>query len=448
MNARRRSSALIATGLAFLLVAGAGFLAPSAGAQEEPGSGFGTFSLSAGAHAVKVVGPDPVITGTVPEASVQLRNGPIGYGLASIAWPGPIAANAGSLLLLLGNPACTPPNPPPPLPPPPEIPNCPGIPQAVLDNANALNYPVRAEARTGTEQPTVTNNSAGAQMTATALNDEVSADAIIGAAEASVVGVGNTRSSSRVKLTGASTGESIASSRVEDISLAGGAITIGAVVSTARATTDGLNAIASGATRVIDVRIAGQPVAIDREGLRVLDHSESLAEATDAVNEALANLDMKIAFSEPTTVRRGGAVSYSPGSLVFTWAPPDEPAALITVVLGNTTVVASAVPPFTFGGGTGGGPIPGGGALPPVAGGSTGFGGNGGVPAPAAAAPPTVGTAPAVERVALAGQVGAGWIALAVVGAILLGTGARRGAVLVLSEAAGAAGVCPEEASP
>ncbi|MGH2793635.1 MAG: hypothetical protein ACRDKG_04965, partial [Actinomycetota bacterium] len=189
MKARRRSPALIATGLALLAVAGAGLglLAPSAAAQEEPGSGFGTFSLSAGARAVKVIGPDPIIVGTVPEASVQLRNGPIGYGLASIAWPGALAANAGSLLALLGNPACTPPNPPPPLPPPPEIPNCPGIPQPVLDNANALNYPIRAEARTRTDQPTVTNNSAGAQMTSTALDDEVSADAIIGAAEASVV---------------------------------------------------------------------------------------------------------------------------------------------------------------------------------------------------------------------------------------------------------------------
>ena len=447
MNARR-SPALIATGLALLALAGAGLglLAPAAAAQDEPGSGFGTFSLVAGAQAVKVIGPDPIIVGTVPEASVQLRSGPVGYGLASIAWPGALAANAGSLLLLLGNPACTPPNPPPPLPPPPEIPNCPGIPQPVLDNASALNYPIRAEARTGSEQPTVTNNSTGAQMTATALDDEVSADAIIGAAEATVVGVGNTRSSSRAKLTGISAGESTASSRIEDITLAGGTITIGAVVSTARATTDGVNAIASGATRVIDMRIAGQPVAIDREGLHVLDQGESLADATDAVNEALANLGMKITFSEPTTVRRAGAVSYSPGSLVLTFAPPDgseEPAKVVTVVLGNSTVVASAVPPFTFGGGA---PIPGGGALPPVVGGSSGFGGGTGGAVPGGTTSPPVGTAPSFEPVALAADVGGGWIALAVLGAILLGIGARSAGVLVLTEA-GTAGVCAEEAS-
>src|SRR5438105_10497418 len=37
----------------------------------------------------------------VPESSANLANGPVGYGLASVVWPGPLASNAGSLILVL-----------------------------------------------------------------------------------------------------------------------------------------------------------------------------------------------------------------------------------------------------------------------------------------------------------------------------------------------------------
>ena len=39
--------------------------------------------------------------GDVPEASANLASGPVGYGLAAVAWPGPLASNAGSLILVL-----------------------------------------------------------------------------------------------------------------------------------------------------------------------------------------------------------------------------------------------------------------------------------------------------------------------------------------------------------
>ena len=33
--------------------------------------------------------------GEVPESSANLANGPVGYGLSSVVWPGPLASNAG-----------------------------------------------------------------------------------------------------------------------------------------------------------------------------------------------------------------------------------------------------------------------------------------------------------------------------------------------------------------
>ena len=60
---RRGSRPVVAMGLVLVIVGaiGMGLTAPSASAQDEPGSGFGTFNLTADAQAVKVIGPDPSI---------------------------------------------------------------------------------------------------------------------------------------------------------------------------------------------------------------------------------------------------------------------------------------------------------------------------------------------------------------------------------------------------
>ena len=45
--------------------------------------------------------PYPVAAGLVPNAVAQLSAGPSGHALATMAWPGPLAGNAGSLVSIL-----------------------------------------------------------------------------------------------------------------------------------------------------------------------------------------------------------------------------------------------------------------------------------------------------------------------------------------------------------
>ena len=110
---------------------GSGVLsAVGAGASEQPGSGLLGYTLSAQSSGLQVIEDRPDATthpegdGEVPQSVATLVSGPVGYALSSVAWPGALAGNAGSLLVLAGVP----------LPP---------------DVAAALNDPVRAETRTG-----------------------------------------------------------------------------------------------------------------------------------------------------------------------------------------------------------------------------------------------------------------------------------------------------------
>jgi hypothetical protein len=48
--------------------------------------------------------PYPVAAGQIGHTEATVSTGPTGYALASTAWPGPLAANAGSLAVLLGGP--------------------------------------------------------------------------------------------------------------------------------------------------------------------------------------------------------------------------------------------------------------------------------------------------------------------------------------------------------
>lgn len=319
-------------------------LAGGASAAAEPGSGFSSFSLAANAPAMQVrqadtsqCGGEPASTGgcegVVPEAVSTLRNGPVGYGLAAVVWPGTLAGNLGSLIIVAGG-------------------------DQVPPEARQLNSPIRAEARTGNGDALVENTDyPGARMAAQATATKVTASATVSDDTALPVGTaGQSSGTSTTQLTGPTAAVAEARSHVKDVSLAG-VVTFDSVTSTARATTDGTKADATGSTSTTGAEIAGVPVTIDERGVTV-DSTSSPANtaATAIVNSAIAAAGMTIAVSEPTKVVDGGTVSYDAGSLVFVWE--QQPGMRLTAILGGARVTASAAPGFSVelppGGTTGG----------------------------------------------------------------------------------------------
>jgi hypothetical protein len=321
--------ALLAAGSTCLL---AGAFTPHATAEAEPGSGFGSFNLAASAPAVQLRLDDPNTCfksaagangceGVVPEALATLRNGPIGHGLAAVAWPGVLASGAGSLLITLGM-------------------------GNVPPQATALNDPVRADAYTNVGQPTSTYDLPGTTMTATALPDRVSAEAAVGQVTALPVGTfGRMVSRSSTVLTAASRAVAIAHSEVHDLTIAG-VVHIASVVSDATATTDGSRATASGRTTASGISVNGIPVTVGDKGVTVTGTSSPLTPAQDAVNLALSNAGMTMALGAPAGKPVGASAAYNAQSLVLVFTNPTGFTS--TVVLGGANVSVVAAPALTF----------------------------------------------------------------------------------------------------
>lgn len=313
---------LLRAGVSGLCFAAAAVLAVPAGAEGQPGSGFFGFTLTAQAHGLQLTEDQPSANShpeadvELPDSAVSLTAGPVGYGLSSVAWPGALAGNAGSLVLLVR----------------------PDAPQEV----KTLNDPVRAEARTGSAQNEVTNDTVpGARMHAKALPSAVTADALIdGGTAGGTAGFGRTTSVSTVTL-GAATGAAVADSTVKDLSFAGGVVAISSVTSHAEAVTDGTTATAKGVTSVSGMTVAGVPVTVDERGVRVAGTSAADPVSTETVNSALATIGMTIALSTPSRQTDGGTVRYDAGSLILNWKPPQS-VNVFTASVGGARVVASA----------------------------------------------------------------------------------------------------------
>jgi hypothetical protein len=319
-----RAIGLMAAGGA--AVASAVVLPTMAQAAGDSGSGFGSFNLAASAPVEQMrfndgdkCGGTSAGTGgcegVVPETVSMLRNGPIGYALSAVAWPGVLAGNVGSVVVVSGGP----------------------------DQAKTLNDPVRAESRTASGPDTVTNKDyPGMTMVASAKDDVVSASADIAESNSSQGGdFHHSTSRTKVAVTGPTSAIGEAYSHADDISLVGGVVTIGSVTSTAKGTTDGRKATATGSTLVNDVKIAGVPVTIDERGVTVNGNNAPLNKAaSDAVNAAVSAAGMTVAISQPSGKPQGGSVVYNAGSLVFAWKTPGGTA---TAILGGASLQLAAV---------------------------------------------------------------------------------------------------------
>lgn len=299
---QRAGAGLVALGLAFAAGGLAAWQAAPVGAAE-----LSSFDFRAGSQGTTFFNDDAQgarqAEGTVPYSESSLQSGPVGLGRSTITYPGPLAANAGSLLLVL-QPGCSAQAPPPLCPLPPE--------------AKMLNDPIVAEARSGQNPPTTTFDSVpGTELTATAEARKVSADARVGKALAQTGAFGATTTHTSVEQT-ANGGSAEGSSEVQDINL-GGVIKIKAVSSTAKASTDGTKAVGDAATVVTGMTVGGQPAVVDENGFRIgTANQPANAVANQIAQQALSSGGFQVFVSTPQKEIDGANATVTAGSLIIT----------------------------------------------------------------------------------------------------------------------------------
>lgn len=440
---RRRGRSMLAAGLVLVATGGVGLATTlTAHADQSGTSAFGGYSITATAPGVEVTEDEPSAQahpeaqGAVPETSSLLSSGPVGYALSTVAWPGATAANGGQLLSLLF------PGPAGAVVPVPDA-----VTGLVKGEASLVNYPIRAEARSGTSPDATYNQVPAADLTAHADASRVEGVAQVkGADQPGGATYGTMRSNSASTLAN-NQAKAVASSTVNNIALAGGAVKIASVTSTAQAVSDGSKSTTGGGTTVADMTVGGQRAYFDQTGVHAGAAGQPVNAAADQIlNQALAGFGMKTFVSAPQSQTSGATASYTAGSLLFTWIPPSNPSQnVFTVSLGGARVAVNATPSFQSGAttdtGTAGTDAGSGAATAAPAGGDTGGAGSSnlggstplaGTPTAGAAASGgsggqgqptgTIGTSP----VAFFGGIGSAWIVLTVAGAALVALGARR----------------------
>lgn len=255
LRRRRRRLALV-VGAASLLGFGGSFPAQAQEGDDAAPAGptgeelFGAYQLEArgigvqGTYEIEglLPGGSPVMDLTLPETLARFGSGPSGYGLASLAYPGGIVANFGSLVAQSGGPGDD-------VPP----------------------YPIKAEAfypagptESDASQP------GGVQQRVTTDERSVQVDATFPAIDAPpVVSIGSVASASRSAVEGAL---AIGRSRVAlgDVSILGGVITIESLVTDLVAAHNGQTGSTNGGTVASGVRFLGLAASLTEDGL-VLD---------------------------------------------------------------------------------------------------------------------------------------------------------------------------------
>jgi hypothetical protein len=250
----------------------------------------------------------------IPESTADLSTGPTGRAFSSIAWPGPLVGNAGSLLRVLQ----------------------PTLPESV----SLLNDPVRAEATTGQDPPTVTFDLPNVSMSATATDGLVEARATVGTVtgEAGPSSGLSTFGSARLR---GGVPHGTGSSSVSAVSLAGGVVKIGAVTSIANATSDGIKGSGGASTEVTGLTIADQRVAIDDTGLHVASSATPVnAVINQAVNQALQAAGIELSIGVPTVTIKGASATAIAPALVVTIT---QSSGVTGLVLGGARASVSGV---------------------------------------------------------------------------------------------------------
>jgi len=340
-KSRRIGAALMAAGLACGGGALAVWQAVPAHADSSESTSLSSYELHGGGRGINYWSARATGSGfdTPPgmemgAAEAALASGPVGSGVASFVWPGPIAANGGTLLLVL-QPGCSatqqagiPDGATPICPIPPDI-------------ANQANVPFRAESHTGSKVPAATNDPApGIHLQSSALNNDVSADAVVNQVGGGLGNFGKVVTHGETT-TDSSSGTATGSSTIQNVDLGpAGTIHIGSIISNAKAQTFGDHASGDASTVVGSMTIGGTPVTVDKDGVHVQSGTLPTGAAVDGVNKILANFKMTITLGTPTKDIKGASGDVTAPPLIITFGDPTSQQVMI--LGGATASVTSA----------------------------------------------------------------------------------------------------------
>ena len=328
---RRRSLALLMV-VSAALGAGAGADVRAQEAADSPTGEelFGSYLLEARGQGMRVryeiegmlPGGSPVIDLGMPEALTRFTSGPIGYGVASLAYPGGVIVNLPSLVEQSGGGSDTPP------------------------------YPIKQEAfyPTGPTEAVDEQPGGTAQRVVTGPLG-VDAQATFPATDAPpILSVGTVRTAARSAIT---EGQAVSRTRVvaNDVVLLGGVLTIESVVTDLVAAHDGTAGSASGGTVANGVRFLGLAASLTEDGLVLTEAPpatgaldplqgalrDALGGAGPQLDEVLGMAGVHVSVVEPAseTAEEGAASLTSSGVLVtfdYFGREQDELADLIAAI--------------------------------------------------------------------------------------------------------------------
>lgn len=243
---RRRRQLAVLVGGASLLGLGGNLPARAQEAQVPGEQLFGAYELEARGSGVQgryelvgvLPGGAPVLDLTLPETLARFGSGPTGYGLASLAYPGPLIGGFGSLVSQAGGPG-------------EQIPPYPIVAEAFFPAG-----PVEANTSQGPAVQKVVTGPLGVQANGT----YPAIDA------PPVVNVGSLASASRTAIEG-----EVATSRtrvvLSGITILGGVITIESLVTDLVAVHDGSTGSTNGGTVASGVKFLGLDASLTEDGL-------------------------------------------------------------------------------------------------------------------------------------------------------------------------------------
>jgi hypothetical protein len=263
---------------------------------DDPAPALGSWTLSASGHGVELLLAGQV-DATIPDAASTFETGGLGYGRASIAWPGGLVGNVGDSLNLLTGGA---------------------VPKDFEPIAQSLNDPIRAEARSPSGPADISFGTVpGIEMHSTAGATGSTADTSVAkTTNPGLISLGNASASSATRIDGPAA-IADAGSAVGDISIAGGLIKIGSITSVAHARSDGTTGSGTASTTVAGVTVAGVPATIDETGLRLGTSSSPVTDLVSAtVNQLLQQAGAKVVITQPVIQTTGRSATVGAGVLL------------------------------------------------------------------------------------------------------------------------------------